>query len=231
MKPDYSHNSWVGVSESELQEWRWCGFPLASPQKPSFKKGILLQHIWFNLKEKFKALPGGNNIFYNNFFFYLCALQCCAMSFKRTRLVTWMMLETLPWGGDSCLVVRMGSSMVTETPEFCWLIERRTTLSLGVTERRGERSEICQNLNKTTKVIHIRGLPFFASPSVLTDIWGSEASSQTLSFLLSLEVLRCFSCSVVSTSSSSFVCPFSWLSLGMTWQKNTKRRRSLNCLN
>lgn len=28
----------------------------------------------------------------------------------------------------------MGSSMVMDTPELCWLKERRTTVSLGVTE-------------------------------------------------------------------------------------------------
>ena len=52
---------------------------------------------------------------------------------RPTRLVTWMMLESLPRHGEGCLVVRMGSSMVMDTPDFCWLMERRTTLSLGVT--------------------------------------------------------------------------------------------------
>lgn len=61
------------------------------------------------------------------------------------------------------------------------------------------------------------GLPFFASPSRLTEVCVSEASSETLFFLLSLEVRRCLSFSGFSTSSSSFVCPFSWPSPGTIW--------------
>lgn len=58
---------------------------------------------------------------------------------KLTRLVTWTILETLPRGGEGCLVVRTGSSIVMDTPDFCWLMERRTRLSLGVTVRQRER--------------------------------------------------------------------------------------------
>ena len=57
-----------------------------------------------------------------------------ALSYRLTRLVTWMMFETFPRGGEGWLVVRTGSSIVTDTPDFCWLMERRTRLSLGVTE-------------------------------------------------------------------------------------------------
>lgn len=56
---------------------------------------------------------------------------------RPTRLVTWTMLDSLPRDGEGCLVVRTGSSMVTDTPDFCWLMERRTTLSLGVTVEGG----------------------------------------------------------------------------------------------
>lgn len=43
------------------------------------------------------------------------------------------MLETLPRGGEGWRAVRTGSSMVIDTPDFCWLIERRMRLSLGIT--------------------------------------------------------------------------------------------------
>lgn len=50
-----------------------------------------------------------------------------------TRLHMWTILETFPRGGEGCWAVRTGSSMVMETPVFCWLIERRMRVSLGVT--------------------------------------------------------------------------------------------------
>ena len=43
------------------------------------------------------------------------------------------MSETLPRGGEGCWDVRTGSSIVMETPVFCWLMERRMRVSLGVT--------------------------------------------------------------------------------------------------
>ena len=50
-----------------------------------------------------------------------------------------MMLETLLRGGEGCFAARTGSSMVMLTPDFCWLMERRTSVSLGITERERER--------------------------------------------------------------------------------------------
>lgn len=58
-----------------------------------------------------------------------------------TRLHTWTILETFPRGGEGCWAVRTGSSMVMETPIFCWLMERRMRVSLGVTgiKKKGQR--------------------------------------------------------------------------------------------
>lgn len=50
-----------------------------------------------------------------------------------TRLVMWTMQETLPRGGEGCRAVRTGSSIVMETPVFCWLMERRMRVSPRVT--------------------------------------------------------------------------------------------------
>lgn len=165
------------------------------------------------------------------------------------------MFETLPRGGDGWADVRTGSSMVTDTPDFCWLMERRTTLSLGVTEgnrrKAGEEWEeglakmykstawgvmksksgkkICTQQFKSIKkpqTFQEGALPFVASTSSLTDVCVSKGSSERLFFLLSLEVLRCFSFSIFSTSSSSFVCPFSWLSPGTTWGGITHENRT-----
>lgn len=50
----------------------------------------------------------------------------------------WTMLLTLPRGGEGTWAVRTGSSMVMETPERCWLMERRVRVSLSVTKGRDE---------------------------------------------------------------------------------------------
>ncbi len=62
-----------------------------------------------------------------------------------TRLQTCMMLEVFPRGGESWRPVRIGSSIVMDTPDFCWLMERRTKESLGVTERK-----------KTILILHLK---------------------------------------------------------------------------
>lgn len=40
-------------------------------------------------------------------------------SYKPTRLVRWTIFVILPRGGEGCRAVRTGSSMVTDTPDFC----------------------------------------------------------------------------------------------------------------
>lgn len=48
------------------------------------------------------------------------------------------MLETFPRGGEGFRAERTGSSIVMETPVFCWLMERRMKVSLGVTRIKEE---------------------------------------------------------------------------------------------
>lgn len=43
------------------------------------------------------------------------------------------MLLILPRGGEGTWAVRTGSSMVMDTPDFCWLMERRVKVSPKVT--------------------------------------------------------------------------------------------------
>lgn len=120
MKVTFNHNSWVIVPDTVL--WTcWCSC-----------------HIVFRMSHLCKTCRVHMHCF-PHWWCSLCLVGEC--SYKPTRLDTWMIFVILPWDGEGCLVVRTGSSMVTHTPEFCWLMERRTTLSLGVTKGKMQRWE------------------------------------------------------------------------------------------
>lgn len=46
------------------------------------------------------------------------------------------MLLILPLGGEGTWAVRTGSSIVMETPDFCWLMDLRVKVSPNVTKKR-----------------------------------------------------------------------------------------------
>jgi len=48
------------------------------------------------------------------------------------------MLLILPLGGEGTWAVRTGSSIVMETPDFCWLMDLRVKVSPNVTKKRAE---------------------------------------------------------------------------------------------
>ena len=48
------------------------------------------------------------------------------------------MLLILPLGGEGTWAVRTGSSIVMETPDFCWLMDLRVKVSPNVTEKRAQ---------------------------------------------------------------------------------------------
>lgn len=93
-------------------------------------------------------------------FFYLCCIYLVSMliimyslQWSLTRLLMWTILETLPRGGEGCLAVRTGSSIVMETPVFCWLIERRMRVSPGLT--RGTKGGGGQTVNMASPLLDI----------------------------------------------------------------------------
>lgn len=45
------------------------------------------------------------------------------------------MLLILPLGGEGTWAVRTGSSIVMETPDFCWLMDLRVKVSPNVTKK------------------------------------------------------------------------------------------------
>lgn len=50
------------------------------------------------------------------------------------------MLLILPLGGEGTWAVRTGSSIVMETPDFCWLMDLRVKVSPKVTKKRAQSS-------------------------------------------------------------------------------------------
>lgn len=83
---------------------------------------------------------------------FACSIVILSMIYMyiHTRLQTWTMLDSLLRGGDGCLAVRTGSSMVILTPDFCWLMERRISVSLGVTLGRKQSKKAVREITLTS---------------------------------------------------------------------------------